>query len=46
MNLKMANPGIIKAVLALHRQGYNYVAIAKSLNLHIKEVVDIIDGYR
>lgn len=42
----MANPGIIKAVLALHKQGYSYVAIARSLNLHIKEVVDIINGYQ
>lgn len=39
------NPGVIKAVLNLHRQGYTYVAIAKSLNLHIEEVVNIINGY-
>ena len=42
----MVNPGIIKAVLTLHKQGYTYVAIARSLNLHIKEVVDIINGYQ
>lgn len=39
------NPGVIKAVLDLHRQGLSVVAIAKSLNLHIEEVVNIINGY-
>lgn len=39
------NLGVIKAVLELHRQGYSYVAIAKTLNLHIEEVVNIINGY-
>jgi hypothetical protein len=39
------NPGVIKAVLDLHRQGFTYVAIAKTLNLHIEEVVNIINGY-
>jgi len=39
------NPGVIKAVIDLHRQGYTYVAIARTLNLHIEEVVNIINGY-
>ena len=39
------NPGVIKAVLDLHRQDYTVVAIAKTLNLHIEEVVNIINGY-
>jgi hypothetical protein len=39
------NPGVIKAVLGLHRQGRSVVAIAKTLNLHIEEVVNIINGY-
>jgi hypothetical protein len=39
------NLGVIKAVLDLHRQGYTVIAIAKTLNLHIEEVVNIIDGY-
>ena len=41
----MKNPGVIKAVLDLHRQGYFVVAIAKSLNLHIEEIVNIIKEY-
>jgi hypothetical protein len=39
------NLGVIRAVLDLHRQGYTLIAIAKTLNLHIEEVVNIIDGY-
>jgi hypothetical protein len=39
------NPGVIKAVLDLYRQGYSVVAIAKSLNLHIEEIVNIINEY-
>lgn len=39
------NPGVIKAVLDLHRQGCSVVSIAKTLNLHIEEVVNIINGY-
>ena len=37
--------GVIRAVLDLHRNGYTVVAIAKTLNLHIEEVVNIINGY-
>ena len=39
------NPGVIKAVLELHKQGFTIVSIAKSLNLHIDEVVNIINVY-
>ena len=39
------NLGVIRAVLDLHRRGYTVIAIAKTLNLHIEEVVNIIDGY-
>jgi hypothetical protein len=39
------NPGVIKAVIDLHRQGYTIIAIAKTLNLYIEEVVNIINGY-
>ena len=39
------NLGVIKAVLDLHRQGYSIVAIARTLNIHIKEVVEIINEY-
>jgi hypothetical protein len=39
------NPGVIKAVLELHRQGLTVIAIAKTLNLHIEEVVNILNGY-
>ena len=39
------SPGVIKAVLALHRQGLSIVAIAKTLNLHIEDVVNIIHVY-
>jgi hypothetical protein len=39
------NPGVIKAVLELHKQGCSIVAIAKTLNLHIEEVVNIINVY-
>lgn len=42
----MMPPGIIKAVLELHKQGLSYVAIAKYLNLHINEVVEIINEYK
>jgi len=41
----MLNPGVIKAVLELHKQGFSYLAIAKSLNLHINDVVEIINEY-
>lgn len=39
------NLGVIKAVLDLHRQGCSVVTIAKTLNLHIEEVVNIINEY-
>lgn len=39
------NPGVIKAVIELHRRGHTFVAIAKTLNLHIEEVVNIIHTY-
>jgi hypothetical protein len=39
------NPGVIKAVLELHKQGFTYISIARTLNLHIEEVVNIINGY-
>lgn len=39
------SPGVIKAVLELHKQGYTYLAIAKTLNLHIEDVVNIINVY-
>lgn len=42
----MANPGIVKAVIALHKKGFSIVAIAKSLNLHIHEVAEIINDYQ
>ena len=42
----MANPGIVKAVLALHKQGSSIVAIARFLNLHIREVAEIINDYQ
>jgi hypothetical protein len=42
----MVNPGIVKAVLDLHRQGFSIVAIARSLNLHIQEVAEIIDEHQ
>jgi hypothetical protein len=41
----MVNPGTIKAVLKLHKQGYSIVAIARTLNIHIKEVVEIVNEY-
>ena len=41
----MVNPGIVKAVLELHRQDYSIVAIARTLNIHIKEVVEIVNEY-
>lgn len=39
------NLGVIKAVLELHRQGLTYVAIARTLNMHLEEVVNIINDY-
>ncbi len=39
------NLGVIRMVLDLHRQGFTVVSIAKTLNLHIEEVVNIINGY-
>ena len=42
----MVNPGIVKAVMALHKQGFSIVAIAKSLNLHIQDVAEIINDYQ
>lgn len=36
---------IIKSVLELHRQGFGIVKIARILNLHIEEVVNVINGY-
>lgn len=42
----MANPGIVKAVLAFHKQGFSIVSIARSLNLHIQEVAEIINDYQ
>lgn len=39
------NPGVVKAVLDLHKQGYSVVSIARTLNLHIEEVVNIIHVY-
>lgn len=41
----MTNPGVVKAVLELYKQGFSYLAIAKSLNLHINDVVEIINEY-
>jgi len=37
--------GVIRMVLNLHRKGHTVIAIAKTLNLHIEEVVNIINGY-
>lgn len=42
----MVNPGMMKAVLALHKQGLSIVAIARSLNLHIQEVAEIINDFQ
>lgn len=39
------SPGVIKAVLELYKQGYSIVAIARTLNLHIEEVVNILHVY-
>ncbi len=39
------NSGLIKAVLELHRQGVSIIKIAKLLNLHIEEVVNILNEY-
>jgi hypothetical protein len=39
------NPGVIKIVLSLYKQGCSIISIAKTLNLHIEEVVNIINGY-
>jgi hypothetical protein len=36
---------IIKLVLDFHNQGHSIVKIAKALNLHIEEVVNVINGY-
>ena len=41
----MENPGMVRAVLALHKQGFTIVAIAKALNMHIQQVAEIIDEY-
>ena len=40
-----SHSAMIKLVLDLHTQGYGIVKIAKALNLHIEEVIDIINGY-
>lgn len=37
--------GKIKAVIDLHKKGYTVIKIAKTLNLHIDEVVTIINDY-
>jgi len=39
------NSGVIRLVLDLYRQGYTIVAIAKTLNLNIEEVVNVINEY-
>jgi len=39
------NPGVVKAVLDLHKKGCSVVSIARTLNLHIEEVVNIIHVY-
>jgi hypothetical protein len=36
---------IIKSILELHKQGYSIVKIARVLNLHIEEVVNVINEY-
>lgn len=41
----MVNPGAIKAILELYNQGFSIVAIAKHLNLHIEEIVNVINEY-
>jgi hypothetical protein len=39
------NSKVAKAVIDLHKQGVSIIKIAKILNLHIEEVVDIINEY-
>lgn len=41
----MANLGVVKAVLTLHKQGYSMVSIARTLNIQIKQVAEIINEY-
>ena len=36
---------VIKMVLNLQKEGYPMIKIAKTLNLHIEEVADIINQY-
>jgi hypothetical protein len=40
-----SHSSMIKLVLDLHNQGYSMVKIAKALDLHIEEVINIINGY-
>lgn len=42
----MLPQGIIKAILELNRQGYTIIKIAKTLNLHVEEVVNAINDYQ
>jgi hypothetical protein len=42
MNL---HSSMVKSVLDLHNQGYGIVKIARTLNLYIEEVINIINEY-
>lgn len=35
----------IKSVLELYKQGYSIVKIARTLNLHIEEVANVVNEY-
>ncbi len=39
------NLGVIKAVLVLYRLGFSYVAIARTLNITIAKVSEIINEH-
>jgi hypothetical protein len=39
------NNYLIKLVIDLHKQGHSVLQIARSLNLHIEEVANIINDY-
>jgi hypothetical protein len=39
------NLGVIKAVLVLYRLGFSYVAIARTLNISIAKVSEIINEH-
>lgn len=41
----MVNPGVVELILQMYHEGCTILYIARTLNLHIEDVVNIINEY-